>query len=108
MKPILKLNGVDPNEFVIQVAVKRAGHGMACKSFYFDDGEWHYQFDIAMEGSDASDAFCAGSTTCGHPSVAAQEAMLSLLEAFALVVPEEDLPHLHAEYMQGKSEHGSN
>lgn len=106
---LIELTGEDPNEFIIQVAIKRSNGSMACKSYFFHEGEWHYQLDVVApreEGFESPITY-AGSKTLGHPSVAAQEAIMSLVEAFSCVVDKDELPVFITEYKK-VSEHGDN
>jgi hypothetical protein len=84
--------GVDPEQFIIQVNIQREGMGAVSKSYHLKDGKWWCQTDQALHGPDSQETL--GTRRLGAAKNAVQDAWISLLDAFFMLVPVDQLPVL--------------
>jgi hypothetical protein len=86
----------DPRDFIIQVNIQKANihtEGDAVsKSYYLKDGKWWCQTDQMLHGPGSQETI--GNRRLGAAKNAVQDAWISLLDAFFMLVPVDQLPVL--------------
>lgn len=79
-------------DVIIQIVVAKDGGNTAVKTFYQQDGCWYS--DVEVEHEDGTSKLLETDEIGEHGSCVVYAAVVALVEAFKMLVPEHEMPNI--------------